>query len=652
MPVTLPLLLVGILYVQVSAQTPAPRFEVTAYTIDAELFPSTHMLTAKARIDLVPKADLTTLSFELHSRLRVEKVTDASGQPLAFRQEGLTLGIDFINPLLQDKPTFVTVNYAGPLASSEGSPVENLTLAYVGAEGSYLLYHGRWFPVSGFAVNRFAASMRVTVPSGYIVVASGKQLAPVRQAAKVTYSFQYDQRSFPGTVLAGKYTVQPAVAVGADIAVYLKEGHEQLASTHGEAAAKIMAFYSDKFGPLLSSRLALVEIPDGTVGGYAAPGLVAVASRALSTTVNYRLLAHEIAHLWWRCLVSAASPNDAFLEEGLATYSAAMYIQSALGEAAFEDVMREIGIGALTHEEVAPLVQASQLREFTPEYQSVVFQKGAMVFHMLRWVVGEEPFLKALQAMVQQYAGKSVSAEEFQKLAEQASGQDLRYFFAQWVSSTGVPQFKRSWAVYRTQQGYQVVGKVQQDLDIFRMPVEIRVYTESGRPVNERVEMIGTTVDFTVNTRTRPLRVVVDPASRILKYDDRIKFQVEMARGDQLVQQQAYLEAIKQYQVVLELNRNSSLAHYRIGEVLFKLRNYNAAAAEMREALNGDLEPKWVEVWSHITLGKIFDATGQRDRAVNEYQRALQTNDNTQGALEEANRCIQKPCTEEGQQMG
>jgi aminopeptidase N len=626
------------------------RFEVTKYSIEAELYPSTHILSAKARIDFLPKADLTTLSFELHSGLRVEKVADAAEQALRFRQEGLTLQVDFLNPLLQGKPSSITVSYGGSLASADGSPVENLKLAYVGTEGSYLLYAARWFPVSGYSVNRFAASMRITVPSEETVIASGKALAPLRQTGKVTYIFEFDEPSFPGTVLAGKYVVQPATAVGADVALYLKPGHENLAASYGEAAAKIQAFFSDKFGGLPSGHLALVEIEDGTVGGYAAPGVVALASRGFSTQVNYRLLAREISHQWWRCLVSPASPDDAFLDEGLATYSEALYIEEAAGQAAFEDRMRDIQIGALTHEDAAPIAQASRLHENTPEYQAVVLQKGAMVFHMLRWVLGDDAFLKTLQAMARDYAGKSISTDEFEKLAEKVSNQQLTYFFAQWVSSTGVPQFKRSWAVYRTEKGYQVVGKVQQDLDIFRMPVEIRVISEGRKPVNERVEMVGTAADFTVNTPTRPLRVVVDPASRILKYDESIKIAVELARGDQLVQQQAYLEAIKQYQSVLEVNKNSSLAHYRIGEILFKLRNYTAAMEEMRAALNGDLQPKWVEVWAHLTLGKIFDATGQRDRALNEYQRALQTNDNTQGALDEANRYTQKAYSEEPRQ--
>jgi TolA-binding protein len=625
------------------AQGVVHRFEVKNYVITAELLPSQHLLTAKARVDIVPNSDVTTLAFELQSSLRVEKVEDTTGQEVSFRQEGQTLSLSLLNPLSAGKPASITVTYGGMLSSADGSPVEGIKVAYVGPEGSYLLYPGRWFPVSAYGVNRFSATMNITVPSDEAVIASGKVAAPVRETGKVTYTYDFDKSSFPGTVIAGRYVVQPATAVGVDIALYLKPGHENLAASYGDTAARILTFYSDEFGPLPSAHLAIVEMGDDTVGGYTAPGVVALASRAFTNPVNYRLLAHELSHLWWRCLVSPATPDDAFLDEGLAEYSKALYVQQAAGDAAFEDLMRDTEVGALTHEEVSPIAQAGQLHEFTPEYQSIVFDKGAMVFHMLRWVMGDEAFRKTLREMNQQYAWKSISLDQFQRLAEKASKQELTYFFAQWVNSTGVPQFKRTWAVYRLPKGYQVVGKVQQDLDIFRMPVEVRVMCQGSKPVNQRIDMVGTTADFTINTRTKPLRVLVDPASRILKYDDKTKYQVEMARADQLVQQQAYLDAIKQYQEVLQLNSNSSLAHYRLGEIHFKLRNYNAAMEEFRRALDGDLNPKWIEVWSHLKLGQIFDVTGQRDRALNEYQRALQTNDNTQGALDEANRYIQKP---------
>jgi aminopeptidase N len=616
------------------AQTSGPRFEVTRYVIDAELFPTTHVLKAKARIDFVPQAAVSSLSFELHSALKVSSVVDPGRKSLGYSQDGLNLNVSFLNALQPAQPSSITVEYGGTLATADGSPVENLKLAYVAPEGSYLLYPARWFPVNAYGVNRFAATMRISVPPDETVIASGTAASPERQADKVTYTYQFDKASFPGTVLAGKYVVQPSTAVGADITLYMKPGHEQFAASYGETAAKIQEFYSRVFAPLPIQHLSLVEVDDNTVGGYSSPGLVALASRGFATPVNYRLLAHEISHQWWRCLVSPAAPDDAFLDEGLATYSAALVVQDMAGENAFEDVMREIDVGALTHEDVAPISQAGHLHEFTPDFESIVFQKGAMVFHMLRWVMGDDAFLKTMQDMAKEHAWGSISTDQFQKLAEKNGKQELTYFFAQWVSSTGVPQFKRTWAVYRTQNGYQVVGKVQQDLDIFRMPVEVRVYTEATKPISERVDMTGTTADFTINTHGKPQRVIVDPASRLLKFDDKTKIAVEMARGDQLVEEQAYLEAIKQYQAVLELNKNSSLAHYRTGEIFFKLRNYNAAMEAFRQALAGDMDPRWVEVWSHLSIGKIFDVTGQRDRALNEYQRALQTNNNTQGALD------------------
>ncbi len=635
---------------QSESQPNATRLKVTHYDIQAELFPATHMLRAKVHVDFVPQTDLASASFRLNSALKVKRAEEPSGKEIQFKQDGLNLTLTPSSPFARDKTDSVIVEYAGALASAEGSPVEDLKLAYIAPEGSYLLYPACWFPVNGPGTDRFSATLKIKVPTDETVIASGKPSAPVRAADGTTYAFQYDKPSFPGTVIAGKYVVQPATAVGADITTYLKPGHEKFSGPYGETAAKALTFFSDKFGSLPSGHLAVVEIDDGTVGGYSAPGLVALASRGLTTPVNQKLVAHEVSHQWWRCLVSPSSPDDAFLDEGLATYSAALFVEATAGEAAFEDTMHQIAIEALTHEDAAPIAQASRLHEYTPEYNSIVYNKGAMVFHMLRWVIGDDAYLKTMRTLTQQYAWKTLSTRDFQKAAEQASNQQLTYFFAQWVDSTGVPQFKRTWAVYRTQNGYQVIGKIQQDLDIFRMPVEIRVYPEYHQPVNERIEMVGTTADFTINTPARPLKVVIDPASRILKMDDQTKTAVLMARADQLVQQQALLEAIKEYQKVLEINKNSSLAHYRIGETLFKLHNYNAAMEEFRAALNGDLEPKWVEVWSHLNIGRIFDLTGQRDRALNEYQKALQTNDNTQGALELANKYTQKPYTEDTRQ--
>lgn len=96
-----------------------------------------------------------------------------------------------------------------------------------------------------------------------------------------------------------------------------------------------------------------------------------------------------------------------------------------------------------------------------------------------------------------------------------------------------------------------------------------------------------------------------------------------------------------QYRNDLEARHNSSLAHFRIAEILTRQGDYPSAANEFREALSGDLQPRWIEVWAHVDLGEIYELTGQRDRAVNEYRLAIRTEDDTQGALTEAKAHLQ-----------
>ena len=191
-------------------------------------------------------------------------------------------------------------------------------------------------------------------------------------------------------------------------------------------------------------------------------------------------------------------------------------------------------------------------------------------------------------------------------------------------------------------KGFRTIGSVTQDLDLFRMPVELRIETD-GKTETRRVDVSGTDSQYTVETFGRPRRIEIDPENWLLKSTPDLAVRVAVLRGQQQVAQGDLTAALIEYQKALDANKNSSLATYRIGEIFFMQRNYQSAANSFRDALRGDGDPKWVEVWSHIELGRIFDVTGQRDRAVNEYRLAVQTNDNTQGAVNEARALMQTP---------
>ncbi len=274
----------------------------------------------------------------------------------------------------------------------------------------------------------------------------------------------------------------------------------------------------------------------------------------------------------------------------------------------------------------------------------MTLEKGAMIFHMLRGEIGDKAFLATFKGALSQYTDKPIRASDFEKVAEAQSQQQLTAFFAQWIDGTGAPTFNDKYTVYRlgNNKGFRTIGYIDQDLDLFRMPVDIRVETD-GKTVNQKVDVVGTDSQFVVDTFGRPRHINIDPGDWVLKSSPDLQVRVAILKGQQLVAQGDLTGALAEYQKALTANPQSSLASYRIGELLFTQRNYQASVNSFRDALRGDGEPAWTEVWSHIEIGKIFDITGQRDRAVNEYRLAVQTNDNTQGGVNEARMLLQKP---------
>jgi hypothetical protein len=267
-----------------------------------------------------------------------------------------------------------------------------------------------------------------------------------------------------------------------------------------------------------------------------------------------------------------------------------------------------------------------------------------MVFHMLRWEMGDEVFKKFVTALLTQYMDKSVRTANVRTVAEAQSTLQLTSFFSQWLDGTGAPEFTDNYSVFRlsSNKGFRTVGSVSQDLDLFAMPVQLRIETE-GKSEDRRVDLSGTESRYSVETFGRPRRIVIDPDNWLLKSTPDLAVRVAVLRGQQAVAQGDLIGAIAEYQKALAENRASSLANYRLAEIFMLQKNYQAAANSFRDALRGDNDPKWTEVWSHVNLGKIFDITGQRERAVNEYRQAVQTNDNTQGAINEARSLMQKP---------
>ena len=623
-----------------------PREQVTGYVIHADLDPAHHQLTAHVAVTFTALEDTTTPVFELHNALRITKLTDAGGHQLTAERSAAdsTVRVALASALPKGKSTTLVFDYSGILSGVEESPVEGLKLASIGDPISYLLYAGRWFPVSGYLTDRFTADVHVRVPSGVTVVGSGGNATGTPAGGGLEeFVFNWTKPGFPGTLIAGKFLRPVTVAGATNIRVFTTDKHKDSAVEAAQTASKEFEFFSGLYGPPESSRINVVELPEDTVPAFWGPEVAAIDGRYLTGKTGARLIANTISRQWWGEEVSPQTLNDAWITNGMARYSEVMYLEETAGKSAMSSAIQDISAGALAYDTI-PLANAGRLAAFSPEFQSMTLEKGAMVFHMLRWELGDEAFKKTLRGILSEFSGKSVRTSDVEKVAEAQSQQQLTPFFAQWLSGTGAPQFDDKFTVYRlgNNKGFSTVGQISQDLDLFRMPVDLRIETE-GRTEDKRIDVVGTDSPYAIETFGRPRHITIDPDNWVLKNSSDMKVRVAILRGQQLSAQGDYAGALGEFQKALDANHISSLASYRTGEVFFQMHNYQSSANAYRDALRGDDDPKWTEVWSHIQLGKIFDATGQRDRAVNEYRQAVQTNDNTQGALSEARKYLQTP---------
>jgi tetratricopeptide (TPR) repeat protein len=618
------------------------RVDVESYVIEADVNPRTQTLAAKVQMRMIPLDDrVSGLTFELNNALSVSSVTDDAGRaiPASRSHQDYSLRLSFNEPLEKDKPLTLNFQYDGRLTGAEESPIYGIKFASIQNDYAYLMYPSRWFPINDYQVDRFTAKVTVAVPTGYRAIGSGYE---TKEAVgdKVAHTFEFKQASFPGSIAVVNGEPVRVSAQGATSVMYLRKAVD-MARPYGEEIGKALSFEASQFGLAPTTNITVIETEDGAPNGYAAPGLLFLAPKGIGQQVNTRLVANQVARQWWGNMVAPASRNHLWIFNGISRYAEMLHLENTGGPSAIESEAKDVFVEAMTVEN-PPLMQSARLEDYSPEFWAATGGKGAAIFHMLRGIVGPENFTKALKMLSEQFAWKALSTDDVRKAMEQTSGQNLQAFFIQWIESTGAPEFKLEYTVFRTQKGFRVMGKISQDLDTFRMPVTLKIETE-GNPEEKVVDVVGVASEFVIETFGKPKRIIVDPAGKVLRFDDTMRVLVAIRRGEQLFEVGEFTDALKEYQKALDVTRNSSLAHYRVAEVFFVQNSYQAAANEFREVLNGDLEPKWTEVWAHINLGKIFDITSQRERAVNEYNLALRTKDNTQGALEEAAKYAKEP---------
>jgi aminopeptidase N len=631
----------------------APQIDIENTVVDAKLDPETHELKATATLTFRVIEATQIAMLELSENLSVQKIVGADGVEVEFGQDETgpgTVSIRFPRQLAAGTRTTLKIEYNGGFDRDRYSRLfsRDESSAYVGPEGSYLLYPSKWVPTNKFLVDRSTAEIRVTVPLGMTVIGPGTQLPVVTEGLMERFSWSAKTPVLPNSIVAGRYFEKSVKAGDLAIDCFAREDHLEAIGKSADALGKILQFYSQRFGPPASGRsFRLVEVDDRLAGQHGALGTIFVTHRELSQTMPaVRQLARRAAYQWWLETLGVQSSEDLWLVDGTSYLSAALFLGSAGGANAMQDEINSLAVLGLKFENKSAVRVGLGLGYRSEAYESVVAGKGAWVLNMLRQLMGDAKFTQLLHDYTKQFAASGGSTSGFQKLAEKIYGKDLGWFFAEWIDTIGVPEFQIEYVILKTGDGFRVSGTVKQDRDLFRMPLEVAVVTK-GKTEKGTVELSGKSTAFDVRTFTMPKQVVVDPDNKILRSSRETQTSVQLSLGNDLKDKGQLVDAIRAYEEVLKLNPRKSLGHFKLAEVFYEQFNLQSAANSFRDALNGDKDPAWIEVWSYIYLGKIYDILGQRQRAMAEYNKALNTKDDTNGAQAEAKKWIAAPFTRE-----
>ena len=646
-------------------------YDVSDYKIDAQLSPNENKLAATTDVTFTPASETRTIAFELNGSLNIESIVrvNATSTPVAatpttapkvkatpkpvtpssqvtFVQDrvgvsdlGPSVKVDLGESVAAGTPVTLRFKYSGVLVTAEGGPLLTKRLAYVGAANGYLMYASRWFPFHDYAADRATSDISISLPTGYTL--AGYSDLPVTNAGG-KYRFVQNKPALVGNFSYDRYTTKTLRFGDYELQFYTKAANDALVAQYGETLGRALEFYTKKYGaPNGGKKIIVAQIDDDSLEYYSSQGMIFMANRLFDEsreTVDERLQ-REAALQWWGLTVGLKSFDDAWLSQGLAEYSAFSLRESTMTGAQLESLRRELLEKALTFEQTASLVRApSNLDDQSTAYQYIMFAKGAMVYKLLRDTLGEQKFNQLVRLYLDRYRDKNASVDDFEKLASEIAGKNMRYFFARWVEGTGVPEFKADYLIIRTRGGKFITrGTVRQNYDDLRLPLEVQLRSEGGDGLKTvTINVDEASADFNIESDGKPIEVIIDPNYKILRISDDLRVSSIARRGIEQFKEGNFVEAQQQFEAALKLDRSNAWIYYHLGLLFLQQRNYDLAIDNFKavEALGaqGDARPAWLHVWSLIKKGNAYDAKGDRDRAKDAYEKASALGDNYDNA--------------------
>ncbi len=395
-----------------------------------------------------------------------------------------------------------------------------------------LIYSNRvsWYPVAS-ADDYATATVAIDVPARMAGLTGGDLLADVVEGERRKMTFRQDRPGKYVTVVVGKFQDAGTLAAG-EVALHgwaVPRMRNKIEEALHQAAA-ITAFYRSAFGPAPYPSVAVALIEARTPGGHSPPGMVVVTDRPPLLRRSLRddpasfhdipgfFLAHELAHQWWGHGVAGQNYRERWISEAMAQYAATLWVRHAHGQETFEDVLERMERWALRASDEGPIHLGQRLGHVKGDaqiYRAIVYDKGALVLHMLRGVVGEDAFQRALQALQRDHRFQKIGSDTVREALQTASGRDLGPYFESWVHATGVPVLRTSSRSRSEGGGVRTTVTIGAQGLPGMVPLTIALDVD-GREDRRTVELPAAGGQFTFDTARAPRKVTINPDHALL----------------------------------------------------------------------------------------------------------------------------------------
>jgi hypothetical protein len=487
------------------------------HRLEVALFPADHRLSARdaMRIDSAERQEIIFALSERAAQIQVA----VEGRPRSFRFNNSELRIR-LTPEEGQRPVELAISYEA--AFNDPVPVNPLNTdnpgfgvtGVVSEAGTFLLAGAGWYP--DLVDGRETFDLTVKAPPGIIAVTSGRGLGYSLHDGATWSRWQVELPVRGLSLSAAAYRVAEREVDGVVAATYFLEGNQDLASNYLEAIARYLRLYTERFGPYPFSKFAVVENFFPT--GYGFPSYTLLGSTVIRLPfIIDTSLGHEIAHCWWGngVLVNYEFGN---WSEGLTTY-VADYLYKEMASAA---EARDYRLQALrSYAVLVPPAKEFPLSRFTsrtdPVSKAIGYDKGFMVFHMLRKMIGEEAFWGALRDIRRERLFQAVSWFDLKTAFAKRSGLTLDDFFKQWVFRQGAPRLRfDSVQAARSGENWQVTGSVVQDAPPYALHLNLALESGGGATSGE-VSLRTAEARFSLVSPAEPLRLTADPDYHVFR---------------------------------------------------------------------------------------------------------------------------------------